>query len=72
MKTVLNKNRYVVIDIPGYNLTQKSLNTIMSPDKKKPWIRVASDENRTWVTGEANGEKQNAEQSEDSDSNETD
>lgn len=30
VKAVLNKNRYVIIDIPVYNLTQKPLNTIIS------------------------------------------
>lgn len=37
---VLKKNRYVVTDIPGYNVTAKPYNTILSPDKLKPWIRV--------------------------------
>jgi hypothetical protein len=40
IKAVLNKNRYAIADVPGYNITQKPLNTIMSPDKLKPWIRI--------------------------------
>jgi len=40
VKAVLNKNRFVITDIPGYNLTQKPLNTILSADKLKPWIRI--------------------------------
>jgi len=44
IKAVLNNNRYVVTDIPGYNITQKPLNTIMSSDKLKPWIRLPESE----------------------------
>lgn len=36
---VLNKNRYVVKDIPGFNITQKPYDSILSPDKLKPWIK---------------------------------
>lgn len=36
---VLNKNRYVVKDIPGFNLTSKTYNTVLSPDRLKPWIK---------------------------------
>ncbi|XP_011858461.1 PREDICTED: uncharacterized protein K02A2.6-like [Vollenhovia emeryi] len=36
---VLNKNRYVITDIPGFNITQKPYNSILSPDKFKPWIK---------------------------------
>jgi len=36
---VLNKNRYVVQDIPGFPHTQKPYNTILSPDRLKPWIK---------------------------------
>lgn len=33
---ILGCNRYVVKDIPGFNITQKPLNTILSSDKLKP------------------------------------
>jgi len=36
---VLNKNRYVVKDVPRFNITQKPYNSILSPDKLKPWIK---------------------------------
>jgi len=36
---VLNNNRYVVKDIPGFNITQKPYNTILSSDKLKSWIK---------------------------------
>ncbi|KMQ84543.1 hypothetical protein RF55_17572 [Lasius niger] len=44
IRKVLKKNRFVITDVPGYNLTQKPLNTILSSDKLKPWIRVTTDE----------------------------
>lgn len=34
---VLNNNRYVIRDVPGFNLSGKPYNTILSPDKLKPW-----------------------------------
>lgn len=36
---VLNKNRFVIKDIPGCNLTSRSMNTILSPDKLKPYVK---------------------------------
>jgi len=33
IKTILKKNRFVIVNIPGYPLTSKSHNTILSPDK---------------------------------------
>jgi len=36
---VLNKNRYVIKDIPGFNLTSRSYNSILSPDRLKPWVK---------------------------------
>ncbi|XP_018397611.1 PREDICTED: uncharacterized protein LOC108775678, partial [Cyphomyrmex costatus] len=36
---VLNKNRYVIKDIPGFNITQRPYNSILSPDKLKPWVK---------------------------------
>lgn len=41
---VLNKNRYVVQDIPGQNITQKSYNSILSSDRIKPWIKPVIDD----------------------------
>ncbi|XP_067215683.1 protein FAM200A-like [Linepithema humile] len=43
----LDKNRYVVKDISGFNITQRPYNTILSPDKFKPWIKPPSDEKYT-------------------------
>lgn len=40
---ILNKNRYVVQDIPGFNICQKSYNSILSPDRLKPWIKPVTD-----------------------------
>lgn len=34
---VLRKNRYVISDIPGFNLSSKPYNSILSPDRLKPW-----------------------------------
>lgn len=36
---VLNKNRYVVQDILGFNITRKSYNSILSSDRIKPWSK---------------------------------
>lgn len=36
---ILNKNRYVVEDIPGFNITAKAYNSILSPDRLKPWVK---------------------------------
>lgn len=38
---VFRSNRYVIQDIPGFNLTPKPLKTIISPDKVKPWRKPA-------------------------------
>jgi len=35
----LGNNRYVVTDISGFNLTSRPLNTILSSDKIKHWIK---------------------------------
>lgn len=35
----LNKNRYVIKDIPGYNISPRPYNAILSPDRIKPWIK---------------------------------
>lgn len=34
---VLNNNRYVVKDIPGFNISSKPYNSILSPDRLKLW-----------------------------------
>jgi len=40
---VLNKNRYVVVDIPGCNITRKPYNSILSTDRIKLWIKNSDD-----------------------------
>lgn len=35
----LNKNRYVITDIPGFNITQLPYNSILSSTRMKPWIK---------------------------------
>lgn len=42
IKNVLRKNRYMVMDVPEFDLTPP-LNTILSANKIKPWIRVGSE-----------------------------
>ncbi|KYN15701.1 hypothetical protein ALC57_12071 [Trachymyrmex cornetzi] len=37
---VLDKNRYVVQDIPGSSITSRSYNSILSPDRMKLWIKA--------------------------------
>lgn len=36
---VLNNNRYVVQDIPGFNITSRPYNSILSTDRIKPWVK---------------------------------
>lgn len=36
---VLGHNRYVVQDIPGFNVSSRPYNSILSSDKIKPWIK---------------------------------
>ena len=36
----LGSNRYVIKDIPGFNQTARPLDTILSSDKLKPWVRT--------------------------------
>lgn len=35
----LNKNRYVVKDISGFNITSRPYNSILSPNRNKLWIK---------------------------------
>jgi len=39
VRKCLGNNRYVVTDIPGYNLSTKPLDTILSSDRLKYWIK---------------------------------
>lgn len=39
IEKVLNINRYVIKDIPGFNITSKSYNSVLSPDRIKPWVK---------------------------------
>ncbi|RLU18550.1 hypothetical protein DMN91_008907 [Ooceraea biroi] len=41
---VLNNNRYVIKDIPGFNITSKPYNTIISPDRMKHWVKPINNE----------------------------
>jgi len=36
---ILDKNRYVVKDVPGFNITAKPYNSVLSTDCIKPWIK---------------------------------
>ncbi|KYN39858.1 hypothetical protein ALC56_05626, partial [Trachymyrmex septentrionalis] len=38
---VLNNNRYVLKNIPGFNISSRLYNTILSSDKLKPSIKSA-------------------------------
>jgi hypothetical protein len=37
----LNYNRYVVQDIPGFNISSRAYNAILSPDRLKAWVKPA-------------------------------
>lgn len=41
----LRNNRYVIRDIPGFNITAKALDTIVSSDKIKPWVKPINNSN---------------------------
>jgi len=36
----LGSNRYVVRDIPGFNITARPLDTVLSSDRLKPWVKA--------------------------------
>lgn len=36
---ILNKNRFAITDIPGFNHSSKPYNSILSSDRIKPWIK---------------------------------
>jgi len=39
VKRNLGSNRYVITDIPGFNVVAQPLNTVLSSDRIKPWIK---------------------------------
>lgn len=39
VKKAFGSNRYVITDIPGFNIVAKPLDTILSSDRLKPWIK---------------------------------
>lgn len=39
VKKVLDHNRYIIQDIPGHNRTAKPYESILSPDRIKPWVK---------------------------------
>lgn len=46
----LGCNRYVVKDIPGFNIIQKPLDTILSSDRLKPWVKLIDPERKKQLT----------------------
>lgn len=46
IKKCLGNNRYVVTDIPGYNVTARPLDTILSADRIKHWIKPIETEKK--------------------------
>ncbi|KYN05598.1 hypothetical protein ALC62_03469 [Cyphomyrmex costatus] len=36
---ILSNNRYVVKDVPGFNISSKPYNSILSPDRLKRWVK---------------------------------
>lgn len=54
---ILNKNRFVITDTPGFNKSNKSFNKILSSDKLKPWVKdiVKLNEKENGVKGLTDG-----------------
>lgn len=44
-KRVFGNNRYVIADIPGFNLTSRPMDTILSSDRLKYWIKPVKNKN---------------------------
>jgi len=36
---ILNNNRYVIKDIPGFNISSRPYNSVLSTDRMKPWVK---------------------------------